>query len=134
MTHTRLFRAWIPSLFALGFLVLGACGNDATPETLVPGAVKITIDTDARTITWPSIAGATSYNLNLETDTDCTDVNAATFDTPTTTDTKLENVTSPWSIADYTGNTTCYHATVSAQNSVGEGEPSNGVAWQIHTS
>lgn len=108
---------------------ISACGDDA--PTLVPGAPELTRAEDSFEISWDPIAGADTYNLYIHEEENCPDILAVDFIDPTANDTKMENVTSPFSIAEYKTCNVCYYAAVRAENEVGEGPFSQATGWQI---
>ncbi len=116
---------------AVFIFLFSSCGDDG--ESYVPGAPTFKVDVTKKTLTWNSIAGASSYNLYIKTVKSCPDIDTAEFQTPTKNDKKVTGVTSPYSIANYDGCTTCYYAALAAANNVGEGTLSRAKGWQIRT-
>jgi hypothetical protein len=106
-----------------------ACGDNG--EKYAPGAPTLLNTIEQRELSWDPIAGASSYNLYIKAVEDCPDIQAAEFQQPTKSDTKIEDVISPFSIEAYDGCTTCYYAALAARNEAGEGDLSNAVGWQI---
>ena len=125
-------QAWILSLgLLLAVASVQSCSSDYS-EIYPPGEPTIATDLDLQVMTWNSVAGATSYNLYIETEGSCPNIGSATPQIPTKSDPKVADITSPFSISVYEGCDKCYFASIAAENSIGESELSNVVGWHIH--
>jgi len=90
-------------------------GGSSTPAA--PTGVAATAGHAQVTITWPSVTGATSYNLYWSTTNGVTIANG----------TKIAGVTSPYNHTSLTNGTTYYYV-VTAVNASGESAPSSQVS------
>lgn len=93
-------------------------GGSASIPT--PPVASATAGNTQNTITWPTVTGATSYNIYWTN-------NPAASTAVRTSGTKIPNVTSPYNHIGLTNSSTYYYV-VTAANSVGESNSSNTVA------
>lgn len=85
----------------------------STPPVAPTGVTAVTSSSSSNTISWSTVAGATSYNIYWNT-----------TGSPTTASTKISAVTSPYSHTGLSMSTTYYYA-VTASNAGGESVISN---------
>ena len=84
-----------------GYFGTSGCSPAQTPES--PG---LTVDTGARTLTWPEVQGATSYDLYVRAEPGECGLLHGVF--VTRSDQRLAGVTSPYDISVFNKCNTCY--------------------------
>ena len=92
--------------------VAGYFGTSGCSSAQTPASPLLTVDTGARTLSWPEVQGATSYDLYVRPESgDCGLLPPLAV---TRTDQKSSDVTSPFDISAFNKCGTCYFVDVTA--------------------
>jgi hypothetical protein len=127
MIQRKRLKGWLPAIaFVLLMLALAGCGGGGGGESsdssglppAQPSGVTVKAETAQATVSWPAVAGATSYNIYY----------SATAGQETTSNgTRVANATSPKVINGLTNGTT-YYFIVTAVDASGESSASSEVS------
>ncbi|MGD0623857.1 MAG: fibronectin type III domain-containing protein [Thermodesulfobacteriota bacterium] len=127
MSQRKRLKGWLPAIaFVLLMFALAGCGGGGGGESsgssglppAPPSGVTVTAGTAQAIVSWPAVAGATSYNIYYST--------TAGQET-TSNGTKVANATSPKVINGLTNGTT-YYFIVTAVDASGESSASSEVS------